>query len=92
MRYSDVFGSCHPAVNFLYFVLVIAFSMCLTHPVCLLLSVCGAVIYHAVLLGPRSLRKSAVDGAYGGAGGGHQPGFHPSGRYHSGPISPPAIP
>lgn len=25
MRYSDVFGSCHPAVNFLYFVLVIAF-------------------------------------------------------------------
>ena len=28
MRYSDVFGSCHPAVNFLYFVLVIAFSMC----------------------------------------------------------------
>lgn len=60
MRYSDVFGSCHPAVNFLYFVLVIAFSMCLTHPVCLLLSVCGAVIYHAVLLGPRSLRKSAV--------------------------------
>ena len=53
MRYSDVFGSCHPAVNFLYFVLVIAFSMCLTHPVCLLLSVCGAVIYHAVLLGPR---------------------------------------
>ena len=60
MRYSDVFGSCHPAVNFLYFVLVIAFSMCLTHPVCLLLSVCGAVIYHAVLLGPRSLRKNAV--------------------------------
>ena len=60
MRYSDVFGSCHPAVNFLYFVLVIAFSMCLTHPVCLLLSVCGAVIYHAVLLGSRSLRKSAV--------------------------------
>ena len=60
MRYSDVFGSCHPAVNFLYFALVIAFSMCLTHPVCLLLSVCGAVIYHAVLLGPRSLRKSAV--------------------------------
>lgn len=60
MQYSDVFGSCHPAVNFLYFVLVIAFSMCLTHPVCLLLSVCGAVIYHAVLLGPRSLRKSAV--------------------------------
>ena len=60
MRYSDVFGSCHPAVNFLYFVLVIAFSMCLTHPVCLLLSVCGAMIYHAVLLGPRSLRKSAV--------------------------------
>ena len=44
MRYSDVFGSCHPAVNFLYFVLVIAFSMCLTHSVCLLLSVCGAVI------------------------------------------------
>ena len=60
MRYSDVFGSCHPAVNFLYFMLVIAFSMCLTHPVCLLLSVCGAVIYHAVLLGPRSLRKNAV--------------------------------
>ena len=58
--YPNYGCSRHPAVNFLYFVLVIAFSMCLTHPVCLLLSVCGAVIYHAVLLGPRSLRKSAV--------------------------------
>ena len=93
MRYSDVFGSCHPAVNFLYFVLVIAFSMCLTHPVCLLLSVCGAVIYHAVLLGPRSLRKSAVWMVpMAVLAGGHQPGPSPIRALPYWPISPPAIP
>ena len=92
MRYSDVFGSCHPAVNFLYFVLVIAFSMCLTHPVCLLLSVCGAVIYHAVLLGPRSLRKSAVWMVPMAVLGRSSTRLSPIRALPFWPISPPAIP
>ena len=51
----DVFSDCHPAVNFLYFALVIAFSMCCTHPVCLLISLGSAVAYLTVLRGKRGL-------------------------------------
>lgn len=52
---NDEFSRCHPAVNFLYFVLVIAFSMCCVHPVCLVLSLVSAAVYTAVLRGGRGL-------------------------------------
>lgn len=51
----DPFLDCHPAVNFLYFALVITCSMCLMHPVCLICSLAGAMWYTARLRGARTL-------------------------------------
>ena len=33
MRNKDAFSGHHPTINFLYFALVLLFSMCLMHPV-----------------------------------------------------------
>ena len=55
----DTFSDCHPAVNFLYFALVLAFSMTLMHPACLLISLAGACCYVTRLCGPRELGRSA---------------------------------
>ena len=55
----DTFSDCHPAVNFLYFALVLAFSMCLMHPACLVISLTGACCYLAGLYGLRELGRSA---------------------------------
>ena len=55
----DPFTDCHPAVNFLYFALVLAFSMCLTHPAALLISLAGACCYLTRLLGASELGRSA---------------------------------
>lgn len=55
----DTFSDCHPAVNFAYFALVLAFSMTLMHPVCLLISLTGACCYLARLHGLRELGHSA---------------------------------
>ena len=52
---GDPFYDCHPAVNFLFFALVITCSMCLMHPVCLLFSLAGAVWYTARLRGTKAL-------------------------------------
>ena len=56
---SNVFSRCHPAVNFLYFALVLAFSMTLMHPACLLISLTGACCYVTRLCGLRELGRSA---------------------------------
>ena len=50
------FSPCHPAVSFLYFALVIGFSMVLTHPACLMISLCGAA---ACLIAQRGWRGAA---------------------------------
>ena len=55
----DTFSDCHPAVNFLYFALVLAFSMCLMHPACLVISLTGACCYLTGLYGLRELGRSA---------------------------------
>ena len=55
----DTFSDCHPAENFLYFALVLAFSMCLMHPACLVSSLTGACCYLAGLYGLRELGRSA---------------------------------
>ncbi len=52
---KDTFGEYHPLVNFLYFGLVIGFSMCLMHPICLLISFFGAICYYVRLNGRQSL-------------------------------------
>ena len=46
MENKDDFGSCHPAVNFAYFALVIGFGMFFMHPVCLGISLAGSVSYY----------------------------------------------
>lgn len=55
---SDTFSRYHPAVNFLFFALVLVYSMVLMHPVCLLISLLGAVLYVIQLNGRKGLRLS----------------------------------
>ncbi len=43
MSRRNAFSDCHPIVNLLYFVLVLAFTMFTLHPVCLAVSLCGAL-------------------------------------------------
>ena len=57
---EDTLRACHPAVSFTYFALVIACSMFFMHPVCLALSLLGALLYVARLKGRRALRKQAA--------------------------------
>ena len=42
---ADRFSKYHPLVNFLYFTLVLAFSMVLTHPIAQGISLIGALCY-----------------------------------------------
>lgn len=58
MRNRDTFSGYHPLVNFLYFGLVIGFSMCLMNPVCLFISLASAMAYHVNLKGWGALRSS----------------------------------
>ena len=53
---SDAFSRYHPLVNFLFFALVLAYSMVLLHPVCLLISLAGAIAYAVGLNGRRGAR------------------------------------
>ena len=57
---DDTLRACHPAVSFTYFALVIACSMFFMHPVCLALSLLGALLYVARLKGRRALRQQAA--------------------------------
>ena len=45
------FLACHPAVNLLYFVLVLTFSMFFLHPLCIAVSLCAALWCAAQLNG-----------------------------------------
>lgn len=56
MENKDAFGGCHPAVNFAYFVLVTGCGMFFMHPVCLAVSLLGAVSCYIRLRGARSAR------------------------------------
>ena len=44
MKIRDAFSSLHPLVNFLFFALVIGFSMFLLHPVSLTASLLGSEV------------------------------------------------
>lgn len=52
------FLACHPAVNLLYFVLVLTFSMFFLHPLCLAVSLCAA-LWCAAQLNGRARRCGA---------------------------------
>lgn len=54
MKNKDAFGGCHPLVNFLYFGLVIGFSMFFMHPSCLFISLFSAVCYYISLRGKKA--------------------------------------
>ncbi len=52
----DSFSTYHPVINFLYFTLVLLFSMFFTHPFCLILSLLCAFSYSVYLNGKKALR------------------------------------
>ena len=58
LQSREAFSSYHPAVNFLYFGLVLFFTMCFLHPACLLLSLAAALRYAVCLNGRRAVRRS----------------------------------
>ena len=47
MARRDAFAGYHPCVNFIFYALVLAFSMCLMHPAYLAVSFFGAAGYCA---------------------------------------------
>lgn len=64
---KDAFSKMHPVTNLIFFAAVIAFSMFLMHPVCLVMSLICAVVYavylsgmKAVLFGLRFLLPTAL--------------------------------
>ena len=56
MKHTDGFSAFHPIVNFLYFALVIGFTMFFMHPVCLLISLVGSLAYAIYLSGQKAVR------------------------------------
>ena len=58
MRGRDGFSFYHPIINFLYFVLVLIFTMFFMHPVSLVISLLSAVAYSVCLNGTKALRFS----------------------------------
>ena len=52
----NTFSGYHPAVNMLYFAVVITFSMLFTHPACLVISLACAFIYSLYLNGKKALK------------------------------------
>ena len=60
MRNKDAFSGYHPAINFLYFALVLLFSMCLMHPAYLAISLAGALAYDITLKGRKAVRFAVI--------------------------------
>ena len=60
MRNKDAFSGYHPIINFLYYALVLLFSMCLMHPVYLAISLAGALAYAITLNGQKAVRFAVM--------------------------------
>ena len=60
MRNRDTFSAYHPIINFLYFVLVLMFTMFFMHPVSLVISLLSALAYSVYLNGSKAVRFSLV--------------------------------
>ena len=56
MKNRDTFSGYHPIINFLYFALVLVFSMFFMHPVSLVISLACAIAYNIYLNGRKELR------------------------------------
>ena len=53
---KDTFSGYHPLINFLYFALVLLYSMFFMHPISLAISLFGAITYALYLRGRRAMR------------------------------------
>ena len=53
---TDAFSRCHPAVNFVYFALAIAFGVVIQHPAYMLAAVIGASVYYLLLKGGKGIK------------------------------------
>ena len=60
MKNRDTFSGYHPIINFLYFALVLVFTMFFTHPVSLVISMASALVYAIYLNGARAVRFSLM--------------------------------
>lgn len=60
MKNRDAFSGYHPVVNFLYYGLVLLFSMFLMHPAYLAVSLAGAVSYSVCLNGKKAVRFAVM--------------------------------
>ena len=60
MARRDAFAGYHPCVNFIFYALVLVFSMCLMHPAYLLASFCGAAGYCARVQGGARVRRTLL--------------------------------
>ena len=60
MKNKDAFSGYHPIINFLYYALVLLFSMCLMHPVYLIISLVGALAYDIYLKGRKAVRFAVM--------------------------------
>lgn len=60
MKNKDAFSGYHPIINFVYYVLVLLFSMCLMHPVYLIISLTGALTYDIYLKGRKAVRFAVM--------------------------------
>lgn len=58
MQNRDTFSSLHPIISFLFFGLVLVFSMFVTHPACILISLLSALFYSIYLRGKKAVRLS----------------------------------
>lgn len=80
---GDAFSRYHPLVNFLFFALVLAYSMVLMHPVCLAVSLLGALLYAGQLEGRRALARHRGWPCGAAAGGPGESRLQPRGCHHS---------
>ena len=60
MKTKDAFSGYHPIINFIYYALVLLFSMCLMHPVYLAISLTGALAYDIYLKGRKAVRFAVM--------------------------------
>lgn len=56
-KQTDAFAGCHPVVNLMYFLIVLLFTMFVSHPVLLAISFLGAAVYAIRLKGWRKVIK-----------------------------------
>ncbi|MDN6161255.1 MAG: energy-coupling factor transporter transmembrane protein EcfT [Atopostipes suicloacalis] len=57
---EDAFSKYHPGVNFLYFSFIFGFSMVFMHPMTLLISLAGSIIYSIELKGKKAVKFNFI--------------------------------